>query len=93
MAKYEIYDEVRKLIFYRQICNYVLAKRHERHATMLINRLPFDHLTNLVYETRKAWADIYKISLLYCFQKSNVDDLIPLCFFSCFVENKYQFIA
>lgn len=89
--KYDIYDEVEKMIFYRQTCNDGLSERHGRHFCIILNRGNYN-LTKLTRKARSCWENVFRFTFLYCFEKANVNMNVPICMFTCFVENNYQFM-
>jgi hypothetical protein len=88
---YNIYDEVEKMIFYRQICNENLSGRHGRHVGMLLQRSSYN-VKKLTIKARSCWENVFRFTLLYCFEKANVNMNVPICLFTCFVENNYEFM-
>jgi hypothetical protein len=91
-AKYEIYDEIQKMIFYRQTCNDMLSGRHGRHVGILLNRGDYNNLNSLIIRTRQFWEDVFTFTLIYCFEKANVNMNVSICLFTCFIENDFQFL-
>lgn len=92
MAKnYNIYDEVEKMIFYGQTDNKKLLKRHGIHVCLLSQRGIYDS-TKLTRKARSCWENVFRFTFLYCFEKANVNINVPVCMFTCFIENSYEFV-